>query len=365
MFGKEYSNGEEEMNMKSVREYLSEELRDSELKIFQRYVYLNRLREENDEDENEDENDKTKHKEMKIDSVIVLMDLSERFQMEHMRCLLKEELFRWVSRHEDSLIEVIEKCWTRDLINRDDEMLSYFIRALNKRKSELKKKIRESEAAFEVLMTEDPLPEDWKFSEIYVDESKYSEDVNSFLCYGNVVLIVEEDEIFENRNRTVEANSVMLGLMFSYFHHMFLVEEIQRRKQDDSNKESKREYVLSIDHVGVEAVSVLLKYLREFDVSSIVGENDDNEIPLTCCLSFSILVLLDFLDVREEGKEYIQQLIEALKKYLVNMRLKENGLEFLEYLSEFSVEELIKYEKMIPNEYLSEFDSELRNHKKV
>ena len=40
------------------------------------------------------------------------------------------------------------------------------------------------------------MTEDWIFSEIYIDmdESRYSEAVRSFLSYGDVVLIVEENE---------------------------------------------------------------------------------------------------------------------------------------------------------------------------
>ena len=64
-------------------------------------------------------------------------------------------------------------------------------------------------------------------------------------------------------------------------------------------------------------------------------------------LSFSMLVLLDYSDIREERQEYFEELIQVLNNYLLKMRLEDDGLAFLEYLSSFSVQELMRYEKLI------------------
>ena len=76
----------------------------------------------------------------------------------------------------------------------------------------------------------------------------------------------------------------------------------------------------------------------------------------SCLLSLSLLVLLDYLGVREERQVYFERFLEELK-YLLEMRREETGLLFLEYLSEFSYEELKRYEETIPNQYLLELDS--------
>ena len=89
-------------------------------------------------------------------------------------------------------------------------------------------------------MGDDPLLEDYLFSEIDVD-SRYIEDVNTFLCCGDILLIVEENQN-EKEKVIFEANSMMLS-----FYHMFRFEKQSREQDDDMIK---REYVLSIDQVG-------------------------------------------------------------------------------------------------------------------
>ena len=139
--------------------------------------------------------------------------------------------------------------------------------------------------------------------------------------YEDVILIVEEKNNKEKEkvNRiSFQANSVMLSLMFTYFYHMFRFEK--HRTADDKQRSERSEYIISIDHVRGYTVSLLSQYLREFDVSSVLcvdaKDSKDEEIPITAGeLSFSILVLLDYLGVRENRKVYFERLIRELNKF--------------------------------------------------
>ena len=144
---------------------------------------------------------------------------------------MKKKLFKWLSK--DSLIEVIEKSWERNLIQEDDEILSYIKHELGKRKSELEEKMRESEVISEILNRNDLMLEDCSISVMDADGLGYFEHVKLFLSYGDVLLIVEEREK-ENEHRVcLEANSVMLSLMFSYFHF----EQNQTRGSDEERSD--------------------------------------------------------------------------------------------------------------------------------
>ena len=86
---------------------------------------------------------------------------------------------------------------------------------------------------------------------------------------------------------------------------------------------TKRKCYLDIDHVSFDAVSRMLEYLQNFDIESLLED-------LNCVLSFSMLVLLDFLGVRQEAEEFMKPLIVALEKYIVIGR-SEEYLAFLNF----------------------------------